>query len=152
MVAGVHGTQSTEYKTGGLQEIDYLLSRFVATGPVSLAWEKVKFSFVVDWFVGLSGVIDKMDNALTGGSKKLKYAWVSEGHHTLVAAIKQTFEETTYPVLDNQQIALYDIRKYHRSPAVVDYTPTLSGRFGKKQASLSVALIHQMAANLSRKR
>lgn len=146
---GVHGTRSIEYKSSVFQEADYLLSRYIATGPVSLAWEKVKFSFAADWFINLTGTIDLLDNALTGMRKKIDYAWSSEGYRALVQVNLTQYGDRNFPY-DGKQIALCDIRKYHRKPELVSYTPTWSGRFGKKQTALSVALLHQMVANLKR--
>lgn len=150
LVAGVHGIRSVQYKTAGFQEIDYLLSKYIATGPVSLAWEKVKFSFAVDWFANLTGVIDKLDNVLTGHRKKINYAWTSEKFRFLIPVIFGTYGDRNFDEFAGKPVAQFDILKYHRSPADVSYSPTYAGRFGKKQTALSVALIHQMVANLKR--
>jgi hypothetical protein len=148
--AGVHGTRSIHYKTKGLQEIDYLLSKYIATGPFSLAWEKVKFSFAVDWFANLTGTIDRLDNVLTGQRKKIQYAWTSEKFHYIGGVIYGTYGDRNYPGFAGKLVAQSDIKKYHRIPGSVDFSPQWSGRFGKKQMALSVALLHQMVANLKR--
>lgn len=153
-IAGVFGQRAVSYKTDEFQILDYLLSRYIATGPISLAWEKVKFSFAVDWFVNLTGVIDKMDNALTGNAKNITRAWTSEKLHT---RFDTTFRgggqsaSIRFPSLVDTVIASRDIRKYHRKPAVLDYSVKYSGRFGKNQGYLSAALLHQYVANLVRR-
>lgn len=150
-VGGIHGTRSVEYKTAGFQEIDYLLSRYIATGPISLAWEKVKFSFVVDWFANLTGVVDQLDNVLTGHRKKITRSWSSEGYDVICSVKSHGFTDTEFPGIDGSDVAQYELQYYHRKPEPVDYSVTWSGRFGKKQTALSVALLHQMAANLKKR-
>jgi hypothetical protein len=150
LTAGVHGTRNIQYSSAGFQEIDYLLQKYIATGPISLAWEKVKFSFAVDWFANLTGVIDTMDNVLTGHRKRIDYAWSSQKYHVVISAILGTYGDRDYDGIVGKPVAQFDIKRYHRSPADVDITPQSSGRFGKKQATLSVALLHQMVANLRR--
>jgi len=152
LVSGVYGRRSVEFKSSTLQQIDYLLSRFVATGPASFAWEKVPFSFVSDWFVDLSSVLDKMDNTLTGGGKSIQYAWTSEKIEANIGVLKRQTGSNNYNEYEGHQVANVELSHYHRNPVPADTSVRLAGRFGKKQASLSLALIHQSVANLKRKR
>jgi hypothetical protein len=148
---GVRGKRAIEYNTNLFQEADYLLSRFIATGPASLAWEKVKFSFVIDWFVDLTGLIDFLDNSLVGSSKKIEKCWWSEKYSILIPCYKHTGWGVGEP-LDGQQVALSSVQYYHREPLSPDLSIGWSGRFGKKQGGLSLALFYQMIANLRKSR
>jgi hypothetical protein len=115
-----------------------------------LAWEKVPFSFVVDWFVDLTGLVDFLDNAIVGKNKKIDRCWKSEKYHVLIPSYKhiQGGSQFMFPTLDGQQITLSEVRYYHREPMDPNLSIGLSGRFGKKQATLSMALFYQMIANL----
>lgn len=151
-VAGVHGKRAVKYNSSLLSEVDYVLSHFIATGPVSLAWEKVKFSFVVDWFLNLTPVIDQLDNALTGFNKQIDYAWTSEKYDLQVAVVKQQRTDEVMANSVGRQVLVYRYRYYRREPASLDFSIKASGRFGKKQEALSLSLLHQKVANLVRKR
>lgn len=150
-IGGVRGRHMVDYKSDSLQMLDYLLSRYIATGPVDLLWEKVKFSFVVDWFVDSQDFIGLLDNSLTGNRKKITGAWSSEKYHYLIPIYKKEYSKWEYP-MDGSQIALYELSSYNRKPENIVHSVRESGRFGKKQAGLSASLIYQMIANLRRKR
>jgi hypothetical protein len=146
-IVGVRGKRNVEYSTDAFKRLDYMIRRFVATGPATLAWELIPFSFVVDWFVNLSGVLDSLDNTLTGGSKRITHTWMSEKYRVLAMAYKHKYNGWASDK-DGLPIAHNEFSYYHREPLNPDPSIGGSGRFGKKQATLSVALIHQLVANL----
>lgn len=146
-IGGVRGRNTMVYKTDEFQILDYLMSRYIATGPVSLAWEKVKFSFVLDWFVNLTGLIDMLDNTLVSNGKKIEKAWSSEKWETVLARVKRPQATVTTP-FDGMQVCLDEVSYYHRQPESAQTNVYAASRFGKKQASLSLALLHQTVANL----
>jgi len=52
----------------GVQNSDlYNLSRVTSLNPVSIAWELVPFSFVVDWFVDVGGYLQNLEASLGTG-------------------------------------------------------------------------------------
>jgi hypothetical protein len=144
---GVRGTRNVEYQSDAFKRLDYMLKRFIGTGPASLGWELIRFSFVLDWFVNLSGIIDSMDNALTGMSRNIDQVWMSEKWHVLVPVYKHQYGGW-YSDSDGKQTALNDMSYYHREPVSADPSISLSGRFGKKQVGLTAALLHQIVADL----
>jgi len=146
-LVGVRGRHGQVYSNESLQIADYLMTRFIATGPISLAWELVKFSFVVDWFVNLTSLIDHLDNTIAGDGTKIDRCWTSEKYAFLVPCYKHKCGQFVFPC-DGQQVALSEVRYYHREALNPDLSITAAGRFGKKQATLSLALFRQMAANL----
>jgi hypothetical protein len=150
LLVGVRGRRQIDYSSPALQKADYLLRRFFSTGPASFVWERIPFSFVVDWFVNLSGVVDSLDNVLTGMSRQIDSAWMSEKWHALVPVYKHQYGAWTSDS-DGKQTALNEMSYYHREPISTDPTISLSGRFGKKQAAITVALLHQIVADLTRK-
>jgi hypothetical protein len=149
-IVGVRGHRVVEYNSSSFQELDYILSRFIATGPISLAWEKIPFSFVVDWFVDLSGLIQKLDNTLTGNRKVVEKCWSSETHHAFLAMIaRESSSESN--ALAGQVVAQAELKTYLRNPLEPVSLIQSRVRFGKKQAASSVALLHQKVANLVRR-
>jgi hypothetical protein len=151
-IVGVSGRRHLTYQTDEFQQLDYLMSRFVATGPVSLIWEKVPFSFVIDWFVDLSSLIVKLDNATVSTGKVISKSWSSESVDVIVGAVKHPqLSFNSHTSLDGSIIAQNRLSSYLRSPLKPDLLIQPSGKFGKKQASLTAALLHQQVANLMRR-
>jgi hypothetical protein len=129
----------------------YLIDRFGLSGPATTAWELVPLSFVVDWFVDLRNVTDRLDNALTGGSKQIIDVCISEKVYAKTIGTIQSYG----PYVINQAGSVMAESEWHlytRNP-VTDFNKVrFAGRFGKKQASLSAALIYSKVANLVRVR
>jgi len=148
MTCVVRGIRDRKFETSVFQKLDFLASRFGVTGPASFAWERIPFSFVVDWFVDMSVVLNTLDNALTGSSKQIKDVSLSQKWSALIPAIKHRHGPGTTSSNDGQQTALTEMSLYTRKPVEVNKIVDFSGRFGKKQAALSVALISQLGANL----
>lgn len=146
-IVGVSGVRTVKYSLASFQKLDYLMARFLTPGPASFVWERIPFSFVIDWFVDLSGLIDKLNNTLTGGTKQIKKCWLSEKYHLEVRAIKHQTSSWSSDS-DGSPTAYNDISYYHREPLDTNISIVPSGRFGKKQALLSAALLHQLVAKL----
>jgi hypothetical protein len=131
------------YMTPFFQKVDYLLSRF-ATSPASLAWELVPYSFVVDWFLDLRGVLRSLDNLVgfepytvvsfsRSFSYKLGTHWHTENHSPCNGVGLGPWPD------GNSQYKLYE-----RSPVTTAGSyPRWQPRFGKNQAGISAALITQ---------
>jgi len=96
----------------------------------------------------MSVVLNTLDNALTGSSKQIKDVSLSQKWSALIPAIKHRHGPGTTSSNDGQQTALTEMSLYTRKPVEVNKIVDFSGRFGKKQAALSVALISQLGANL----
>jgi len=138
---GVKGIRTYDYNSSTFQKVDYYLSRFAANGPASYIWERIPFSFVVDWFVDLSAIIDNLDDALAGGNKSITDCWTSEQWRVLASAVKHrtiawTSDSDGSPTVNNE------LGYYHREPLPDTSRISLSGRFGKKQSLLLAALLH----------
>jgi hypothetical protein len=150
-VCVIRGIRRPRFDSSKLQQLDYLLRRFVTNGPASFIWEKIPFSFVVDWFIDLRSAIDTLDNILTGDFKSIVDASYSElldvqvsEHHSDGAM------NLTVVGLDGAELAWRHIRKYHREPVHYDPKITLNPRFGKSQAAISAALLAQAAPSRMR--
>jgi hypothetical protein len=151
---GVKGYRPRSASSDSAKKLDYLLERFVASGPVSLAWELVPFSFVLDWFVDLSAVIGAVDNFLKGSPKGIYDCWWSEKSVftcDIVHKDKRMPNHWVSRTHDGVTIADNDISYYRRFYLNPVTTIGLSSRFGKKQAAYSAALLYQLVANLGRK-
>jgi hypothetical protein len=146
-LVGVRGIRRTEYNTTTFQELDYLFSRFIATTPSSLAWEKIPFSFVIDWFVDVSGIVRKLDETLGFDSKKILRCWSSETYHCYIGAIARSngYEKNS---VAGQVVMQTELKEYYRNPLEPTSLVVSQDRFGKKQAVISASLLYQKVANL----
>lgn len=150
-IVGVSGRKRHIMSPGLLRDLDYLLGRYLSSGPANLAWQTLRFSFVLDWFVDTTNVIDRFDQAVTGGSKQIDYCWTSEKFEARIPTyFKNISGWYEYEDYEGGQVMDSELSFYHRKPLVPDLVVVPSGRFGKKQASLLLALFHQLVANLRR--
>jgi hypothetical protein len=150
-IVSIRGIRNHKYSSPIFGKLDDLMTRFGSTGPASLAWERIPFSFVVDWFVDGSDVFDQLDNFLTGSRKKIVDATISYKWQCSAGAIKHVSGTTTSGV-DGVQTAVNELSYYYRKPIDPSLSTGLSGRFGKRQIGLTAALLGQMATKLKLKR
>jgi hypothetical protein len=148
----VNGIRDHKYTSDAFQALDFLVSRFGGVGPASFLWERIPFSFVVDWFVDLSDVLNRLDNALTGNRKVVKEACISRKWKALCPVYKLQYRADLTDTRDTNQIALVELSQYHRQSVPTNLSVGRSNRFGKKQASLLAALVTNIGANLRLKR
>lgn len=132
-----------QYETELFQKLDFLLSRF-ATSPASLAWEKVPFSFVVDWFVDLRGFCRSIDEML-GISPFIDLQMTRSASYDV--STTQTWTKRSPcsgAVLYSRIASDITYRHYERYPVSprTDWF-VWRNRFGKNQAAISAALISQ---------
>jgi hypothetical protein len=140
---------TTRYHTDFFKKLDLAMSRF-ATSPASLAWEKIPFSFVVDWFVDLRGSLNALDKAIGFQPFEIKSFTRSFSYHleTDMFAISRA-QCTGGPTFLNQRCGNLEFKHYERS-LVPGSTQKLTWkpRFGKNQAGISAALISQQLSKL----
>jgi hypothetical protein len=156
-VCTVRGYRRQKYISEELSRLDYLLGRFGATGPTTLIKELIPFSFVVEWFVDLRNITDRLDNLLTGQTKKILDVCVSEKYDTTSFGLFNPqgnyASGGSSPSQDTGKLLYTEREKYYHRVPVTNYNIVgWSGKFGKKQASLLGALLHQLVANLLVKR
>lgn len=152
-VVTVRGTRTQKFSSASLANLDYLMTKFVATGPASLAWELIPFSFVLDWFVDIRNITDRLDNLLTGANKQIVDVCISrKTDYNIAGTLHLGYDPAVVVIADENNLLYKDkVTHYTRSP-VFDFNQVgYSGRFGKKQASYLAALIHQSVANLVRR-
>jgi hypothetical protein len=150
-IVGVKGRRSVDYQSDAFKKLHYMVARYVATGPASLAWEKIPYSFVLDWFVNLTGIIDAIDGAITGTSAKIEDSWYSERWSYLADVVHHTRPLYWVTNADGLAVARHEVSYYHRSWVDPTALVGINHRFGKKQASYLSALLHQYVANLRRR-
>ena len=148
----IRGIRHHKYFSPLFQQIDDLANRFGSVGPASFAWERLPFSFVVDWFVDGADVFDRLDNFLTGSRKKIQDATISYKWGCAAGVVKHKPAATVSTSYDGLQTAVNELSYYHRKPIEAGLSTGLSGRFGKRQVALTAALLGQMATNLKLKR
>jgi hypothetical protein len=148
-IVSVRGIRSHKYNTDAFNKLDYLLTRFGSAGPASYIWERIPFSFVVDWFVDLSGVIDALDQFSTGNSRSIADISISEKWSLSISQLHKqylTYACSTY----GNEFARTQLDYYNRQPVTSSPLVTSTSRFGKYQFAISAALVHQLVANLKR--
>jgi hypothetical protein len=134
---------NTKYLSPAIAAADAFLSRF-ATSPASLAWELVPFSFVVDWFVDLRGVLRAIDAAIGFTPYQIVSFTRSFSYH-----LSNTFQAEFYSPCDSSVIQMYpkvslEFKHYERSlVSELGFLPAWKPHFGKNQAAISAALIIQ---------
>lgn len=146
----VRGYRTQKFSTPAFQQLDYLMSRFGATGPATLVKELIPFSFVLEWFVDLRNITDRLDNLLTGNSKRILDCCVSEKSQYRVSGRFTSSSSYINVTGIGMELCSIDVSQYNRKPVTSYNIIRESGRFGKKQVALSAALLHQHVANLFR--
>jgi hypothetical protein len=144
----IKGTRRPAFSSSALGGLNELMTRFGSSGPASFVWERIPFSFVVDWFVDLRSITNRLDNLLTGSGKKVLDASFSELTETTTNLVHLAHNTAQNPGLNNTTVAWRLHRQYHRYPLGTPFGVRPSGRFGKKQGSLMVALAYQVVAKL----
>lgn len=152
-IVSISGKNTVRFNSAILGSLNYSMSRLGSGGPASFVWEKIPYSFMVDWFVDLRGILNNLDNLLTGSSKKVTDACVSEKF-----SVKHAFKHTN--AYSSSQSIIPAAGEETHSSTLVSYTrkpldPRSStvvskGRFGKKQFALMGALLYQNIANRGR--
>jgi hypothetical protein len=152
MTCTVRGIRDHKYETEFFQKLSNAIDRFGSVGPASFVWERIPFSFVLDWFVDMSGALNSLDNLLTGGHKKVESICVSKKWSCSVGIDKiqrQAGETTSH---DGSEIAQVALSHYSRHRVQPGLWPGMNDRFGKKQGTILGALLSQKAATLKRLR
>jgi hypothetical protein len=154
-IVGVRGRKTRLYTSDSFQAVDFILKTLISPGPASLAWELAPFSFVLDWFIDLTPVLDKFDQILVGNDKVIDYVWESEKISTETSYVKHdsstglSKDGSLYVDPNNGgEIAKCSTSYYRRTLTNLSPTVELSHRFGKKQGLLAGALLTQTCANL----
>lgn len=138
----VRGETGHSFSSKHLQALDRLLGKYGVSGPASMAWELVPFSFVLDWFIDSSTLLGKIDSALTGGSKITDISYSYKWKYHLDVSI--TGYKEWRPAEGNRVVSWVELSYYLRD----GYTGNIdlvfwSSRFGKRQRNLSIALASQ---------
>jgi len=134
---------NTKYHTDFFKKADGFLSRF-ATSPASLAWEKVPFSFVVDWFVDLRGVLSALDKCVGFSPYTIRSFTRSFSYHCETHCFTDLFSPCSGAGLQSFRSCTVEYKHYERSIVPTGFSASWNPRFGKNQAAISAALITQM--------
>lgn len=134
---------TTKYHTEFFKNLDGFMSRF-ATSPASLAWEKIPFSFVVDWFVDLRGVLRTLDNLVGFNPFTVVSFTRSYGYHVNTDASYPLRTACGGGLTSGGHAFSSEYKHYERTlVSMGPSAPEWKVRFGKNQAGISAALISQ---------
>jgi hypothetical protein len=99
--------------------------------------------------VDLSAVIGAVDNFLMGSPRDIQDCWVSEKITAVCDIIYKDVRANNWVSRDDGiSVGEHSVSYYHREYLDPAITVGASNRFGKKQATLSAALLYQQVANL----
>jgi hypothetical protein len=146
----LQGITSLPYDGSFFKKMQFITDTLGATGPASLAWEFVPFSFVVDWFVDTQVWLGALDNLLQGRKKTV--LGCSESTKIMTSETSSWQKGSSISgsdmALDGQPYSMSSVSSYHREPILAQPSFGWSGRFGKKQLALSLALFYQLGSEL----
>jgi hypothetical protein len=127
-----------------LNKIDFLMSRF-GSSPASLAWELVPFSFVVDWFVDLRGILRLLDTAVGYSPYDIVGFTRSYSYHVQDSITMARKNPCNGSIVAQYVPGTVEYKHYERS-LVSDrsYWPVWKPRIGNNQLAISASLITQM--------
>lgn len=143
----VRGTRGPAYSPNKMGQLMVALKRFGSPGPASFVWERIPFSFVLDWFMDTKLLFAQLDNLSTGNQKVVSNIMVTERSWLSSKMIHQSSYPYAIPgngeTVASSSKSRYERKIYSGRPPLV----TWSNRFGKKQASLTAALLYQLVAS-----
>lgn len=151
-VISVRGIRKTKYRTDAFTNIGFLAERLIGRGPFNFAWERIPFSFVVDWFVDLRSILNELDNTVFGANRSITgvlstVEWEYRGNFVHENAPPYTDLAYNNAAMCGTHIRYYDRKVLAANPSWVG----LSGRFGKKQLALSGALLTELIFSAKRR-
>jgi hypothetical protein len=140
--------RQSKYQTDFFKKADAVLSKF-STSPASLAWEKIPFSFVADWFVDVRGALRALDNMLGQEPFIVKSFTRSYSYHVETTLDVDHLNPCDSSTAWTRGVGTAEFKHYERTLVSEDPTwITWKPRFGKNQAGISAALISQQLSKL----
>jgi len=138
---------NVSYSSPVFTALDYAMRRF-ATSPASLAWEKVPFSFVVDWLVDVRGVLNKIDSTI--GVTPYEIVSFTKSHNYVLNSemFMRLKDASTNLVIHDKKVASVVYKHYERSLVSQSTSVVWKPRVGKSQVGIAAALLTQALTKL----
>lgn len=132
------------------KKLEYYFNKYGGPGPVNLVWELIPFSFVVDWFVDTSSILNHMENALRPNPRVVDSVTFSTSWELDIRSTYHSVGSWVNPS-NGKEMIRQRLRYYHRVPGTyhISHRNLSSDRFGKKQLALSAALLWSIARSLA---
>lgn len=128
------------------------LARWTSLNPVSLGWELIPYSFVVDWFIDVGGYLRNMETALLYGtrfkngysSELYHYDCIDTCRHYEISAAKNNTDHDT--IVSKVSGTMYDSRFYRTRLSSYPFprTPTFSVDLGGSRILSAASLLYQI--------
>jgi hypothetical protein len=138
---------NVKYNTQLFSALDHAMRRF-ASSPATLAWEKVPFSFVVDWLVDVRGVLSKVDKAIGFTPYEIISFTKSHSYALETQQFWHLQDATTAEVLHDERAVTRRYKHYERSLVSESASPIWKPRVGKSQLGIAAALLIQALTRL----
>jgi len=124
------------------QKMTYYASR-LSTGPASLVYELIPYSFVIDWVLDVRSLLMSLDNLF--GPNPIKTVSLSKSEKIRCLAMKThtVYSNCTQREFLRTDVGSSEYSSYERVGLTRSNYLGLSHRFGIKQALLSLSLVYQ---------
>jgi len=134
-------------KSDFFANLDNLCSRFGSGGPAEFAWERIPFSFVVDWFLDTSSLWQSIDELLQAYpittinlSRSEKYSWALD-------FLRDVRRSDTYTSVQSYRAGIASYQKYARIGLTRDpLHVVLRDRIGKKEMVIATSLLLHLSS------
>lgn len=122
------------------------LANYTSLNPVSIAWELLPYSFVVDWVYDVGGYLRNLENALLYDQSLLHAYYTITGSHQTEARYTQTYTPPGTKWIYSQKLAA-NSREIYKSRvkvgSLVPRPPRFEVKIGWERAMNGAALLAQ---------
>lgn len=129
------------YSTEFMAKLHFLLKRFGGQGPAYFAWERIPFSFVIDWFLDTRSLLSGLNNMLQADPIEIISLTKSQKCIVTVDLFRTVRRADTEEIVYDKRQGYVTHKWYERSVQAQPLYLGLSNRFGKNQAALTSFLI-----------
>jgi hypothetical protein len=131
------------WKSDLFKKFDFLCSRF-SSSPAELAWEKIPFSFMLDWFVDMRGVLNEINTAVGYSPFEVVSFTRSYSYHCWQSRPFKRFSPCNGSVISSFDVGSVECKHYERT-LVSGLGSSLSWkpRFAENQLKITLALLTQ---------
>jgi hypothetical protein len=132
-----------KWRSDLFKQLDFLCARF-SSSPAELAWEKIPFSFVLDWFVDMRGVLNEVNTALGYSPWEVKSFTRSYSYHCWQSRPFNRFSPCGGVALPGFDVGSVECKHYERTlVSGLGSSLTWRPRFKESQLKVTLALIAQ---------
>lgn len=132
-----------------IPENKFEIARFTSLNPVSIAWELLPYSFVIDWFVNIGGYLRSLETALLYESafRGGYYTWLAVQDTQCSSAYSDNIDQSSFPTSRFYQKTIKRTSKHFRRVKLTGNpyprTPSFKADLGWSRLVSGAALLTQ---------